>query len=104
MNAEGDADRFVDSAPSARGSRDPIWVELGRVARSYRDGSLGVGLYGDDPGTVLAASEVLLEGRTASIQFRIADAESLAFSGDRQARVRIWLQGIADRESAEIHQ
>lgn len=79
------------------------WVELGRVRRSHgQDGGLVVGLHGDDPESILAASEVLLSGEVASIQFRVRECEPLGVAKGGHLQVRIRLEGIANRDAAEV--
>ena len=89
--------------PSAEGTeRSPATVELGRVQRPHGlDGGFLVLLYGDDPANLLAAPEVLLCGEPGEIPFRTRAAEDAGSGRERRARVRLWLEGITDRERAE---
>lgn len=100
MHAARDAGGPGASMPRQGGR---AWVELGRVRRSHgQDGGLLVRLYGDDADSLLATPEVLLEGRSASIQFRIRECEPLAPAKGGQAQVHLWLEGIASRDAAGI--
>ena len=92
--------RDADSTAGAAGGH--AWVELGRVRRTHgQDGSLVVGLFGDDPDTLVDARAVMLSGRSASIEFQVRDCEPLGeFKGHPQ--VRLWLEGLEDRSAAEL--
>jgi len=75
------------------------WIEVGRVERTLGlDGSLVVGLHGDDPANLIAAAEISLRGAPGSIPFRVLGARARAARG--HPRVELRLAGIASREQA----
>lgn len=85
------------------GSPADAAVELGRVARPHGlDGCLLVVLHGEDPTNLVRAAEVTLDGGPGRLPFRVRRAEPAGQLRDRRARVRLWLEGIAVRERAEV--
>lgn len=105
MRTAPDADKASDRqrAGSSIQHAGQTWVELGRVRRSHgQDGSLAVGLHGDDPDSILAASEVLLSGEVATIQFQVRECEPLGVAKGGHLQVRVALEGIGDRDAAEV--
>ncbi len=78
------------------------WVEVGRVTRAHGlDGTLFVSLYGEDPGNLLRAETLRLEGRPGSSQISILAAKAAGHQRDGRARVRVRAEGIDRRELAE---
>jgi 16S rRNA processing protein RimM len=74
------------------------WVEIGRVERALGlDGTLLVGVAGDEPSGLLGAVQVNLRGRPGSIPFRVLRAR--ARPGDA-SRVELRLAGLMTRDLA----
>jgi 16S rRNA processing protein RimM len=77
------------------------WVEVGQIVRAHGlDGTLLVQLYGDDPGNLIDAETVQLRGAPGEVEFRICHAETTGPGGPR-VRIRLSLQAIESRDSAE---
>lgn len=97
MLAAHEASGRASAADSASAS-----VELGRVGRPHKlSGALSVQLYGDDPTNLLNADEVTLTGEVGSIPFHVRRAEDAGSGPGGAGQVRLWLDGIEDREAAE---
>jgi 16S rRNA processing protein RimM len=79
----------------------PTLVEIGRVSRPHGlQGCLQIVLFGDDPANFLAAERIVLSGGPGSIPYRIERADSVGPTSGGGLRLRVWLEGIEDRERA----
>ncbi len=88
---------------ASRRSRAPAGgrVELGRVRQAQGlHGALVVELFGEEPATLLGASEVTLDGPPGAVPFKVEAARTLAAARGR-ARVRLELAGLDARGRAE---
>jgi 16S rRNA processing protein RimM len=78
------------------------WVEVGTVARAHGlKGALLLLLHSDDPANLLAAGRLRLSGAAGDAEFALRSAEPAGAAGNGRARVRVRLEGIEGRDSAE---